>query len=120
MHRIFLYQIFIIIIAIVAILLVFGLFNRKKISAKTFILWIFLWIIIGIFSFLPDLSGYLANFFGIGRGLDFIFLAAIFFLFYLIFRLYLKIEDMDNEISILVRKIAIENEEKMNQDKKKD
>lgn len=102
----------VVIIAILAILLVFDRFNKKKTSLQTFILWIILWVLLAIFAIIPESSTFLANFLGIGRGLDLIFIFAIIGAFYLIFRVYLKIEKLDQDLTKLVRLIAIDNEEK--------
>lgn len=78
----------------------------------TFILWIVFWIIILIFAFIPKITDPIAFVFGIGRGLDLLFILGILGCFYLIFRLYVKIDKLDQNITELVRKLAIENEEK--------
>lgn len=105
-----LYQILVVIIAVVAILIVFDRFNRKKTSLQTFILWIILWIIIAIFAILPESSNVLARFIGIGRGLDLLLISAIIGSYYLIFRVYLKLEKIDQDITDLVRKISMDKE----------
>lgn len=78
----------------------------------TFILWIVFWIIILIFAFIPKITDPIAFVFGFGRGLDLLFILGIVGCFYLIFRLYVKIDKLDQNITELVRKLAIENEEK--------
>ncbi|MDR0900590.1 MAG: DUF2304 family protein [Methanobrevibacter sp.] len=113
-----LYQIVVVIIAILAILLVFQRFHKKKTSLQTFILWIILWIFLAIFGIIPDSSTFLANFLGIGRGLDLILIFGIIGAYYLVFRLYLKIEKLDQDITKLIRLIAIDNEEKEEKEEK--
>ncbi|RBQ22560.1 hypothetical protein ALNOE001_17780 [Candidatus Methanobinarius endosymbioticus] len=105
-----LYQILVVIIVILAILLVFDRFHKKKTSLQTFILWVVLWIVLAILAVAPESSTALANFLGIGRGLDLVIIFAIIGSYYLIFRLYLKLEKMDQDITELVRKISMDKE----------
>lgn len=113
-----LYQILVVFIASIAVLLVFDRYHRRKTSLQTFILWLILWVLLAIFTIIPDSSTFLANFFGIGRGLDLILVFGIIGAYYLIFRLYLKIEKIDQDITELVRKIAIEKEIEFEEDLK--
>lgn len=109
-ENIMLYQILVVIISILAILLVFDRFNRKKTSLQTFILWTVLWVILALFAIIPESSTILANIIGIGRGLDLVLIFAIIGSYYLIFRVYLKIEKIDQDITELVRKISMDKE----------
>jgi len=103
-----LYQVLVVFIAIVAVLLVFNRYNEKKTSFQTFILWLILWVLLAIFAIVPEPSNLLARFLGIGRGLDLMLIFGLIFVYYLVFRIYLKIEKINQDITELVRKIAIE------------
>ena len=48
-----------------------------------------------------------------GRGLDFLVIVAFIICFYSIFKLYIRIEDNEQQLDKLVRKLAIENEIKL-------
>jgi len=109
-ENIMLYQILVVIIAILAILLAFDRFHRKKTSIQTFILWIVLWAILAIFALIPESSSILARIIGIGRGLDLVLIFGIIGSYYLIFRVYLKLEKIDQNITELVRKISMDKE----------
>lgn len=108
-ENLMLYQILVVIIAILAILLAFDRFHRKT-SLQTFILWIVLWAILAIFAVIPESSSFLARIIGIGRGLDLILIFGIIGSYYLIFRVYLKLEKIDQNITELVRKISMDKE----------
>jgi hypothetical protein len=58
----------------------------------------------------PGLTGKFANILGIGRGADVVIYVSISLIFYLVFRLYVYIEDIRHDITDLVKKIAIDNE----------
>lgn len=113
-----LYQILVVFIAILAVLLVFDRYHKRKTSLQTFILWLILWILLAIFAISPDSSTFLAKLLGIGRGLDLILIFGIILAYYLLFRLYLKIEKIDQNITELVRKLAIEKEMEFEEDLK--
>ena len=55
----------------------------------------------------PSITGRIANVFGIGRGVDAVLYASISILFYLVFRLYIYIEDIRHEITQLIQKLAL-------------
>ena len=90
----------------------FERFHNKKISIQTLLLWVILWILLIIFAITPDSTAFLAKLFGIGRGLDLIMIFGIIGAYYLLFRLYLKLEKIDQNITELVQNIAMELEEK--------
>jgi len=104
------YQVLVVIMAILAILLVFNRFHGKKTSLQTFILWAMLWALLAIFTIIPESSNILAKIIGIGRGLDLILIFGIIGSYYLIFRVYLKLEKIDQNITELVRKISMDKE----------
>src|SRR3989344_1792260 len=95
-----------------AIVLLFVLFaasraflrlKDKQISVSQFIFWMIVWKGISIVLFILDMTTVLANFFGIGRGLDFVVYLCIILLFYLIFRLYVQLDFMEQQVTKLVR-----------------
>jgi hypothetical protein len=66
--------------------------------------------VLAIFAIVPESSTALANIIGLGRGLDLVLIFAIIGSYYLIFKIYLKIEKIDQDITELVRKISIDKE----------
>ena len=59
----------------------------------------------------PELTNLFASVTGIGRGLDFILIIGLIGCYYLIFKIYTMIENMEKEITQLVREIALQKEE---------
>jgi hypothetical protein len=78
-------------------------------SIGMLLLWILIWLIVIIVSLYPNDTNYLASYTGIGRGLDFVLILGILLSFYLIFKMYNKIEDIEEELTDLIREIAIQN-----------
>lgn len=87
-------------------------FKDKKISFHEVIFWLGVWIVLGVVVFFPDITGSLAEKLGIGRGIDVVIYVSIGLLYYLIFRLYVMLEETEREITRLVREIAISRKKK--------
>jgi small membrane protein len=78
----------------------------KKISLGELIFWLGIWGGMIFVVFFPDIISKFANLIGIGRGIDVIIYASIAILFYLIFRLYVKLEESEREITRIVREVS--------------
>lgn len=85
-------------------------FKEHKLSSFAFIFWLGIWIAGVIAIFIPELTTDLARFLGIGRGVDIVLYASIVIIFYLLFKIYIKIEDTQREITELTRKVALKDE----------
>ena len=55
----------------------------------------------------PDLTSSLAKLFGVGRGADVVVYLALVGLFFMVFRLMVKIEKLEREITKVVRNKAL-------------
>lgn len=77
-------------------------------------LWSALWIAIGIFVWWPNVSDIIAHKIGVGRGVDALVYISIVGLFYGMFRLYVKMEFMEHEVTSLVRAMALKSPSKTN------
>lgn len=82
-------------------------FRDGNIHFGSFFFWITVWLAGLVVIFFPDSTTYWANLIGIGRGSDLIIYGAISILFYLIFRTNVMLENTRNEITKLVREIAL-------------
>jgi hypothetical protein len=103
-----------VIIGILGLIISIIRFRSGKSSAGMFGFWILVWAITIVISIFPDSTTFFANLFGIGRGLDFILIIAILGCYYLIFKIYNMIEQVESEITELVRQIALNNENENN------
>jgi hypothetical protein len=79
----------------------------KKIKIFELFFWLGIWGGLIVVVFFPGLTSYAAELVGIGRGIDVIVYTSVGLLYYLIFRLYVKLEDSEREITQLVREIAL-------------
>lgn len=83
-------------------------FKERKLSSIAFFLWFFVWVAGMVAVFFPDLTTKVSRIFGIGRGADAVLYASIAVIFYLLFRIYIKIEDTQRQITEVARKVALQ------------
>ncbi|MBR5504204.1 MAG: DUF2304 domain-containing protein [Methanobrevibacter sp.] len=95
---------------IIALVFMYNRVRHKKSTPATFALWVFIWIVLLFFAFAPKISDPLAGFFGFSRGLDLLIVAAFGIVTYAGFRFYVKIDDLNQNMTQLVRELAINNE----------
>lgn len=105
-----LYQYIGIIIGVVGIVYTLFRFRESKMSLGMLLFWSVVWIVLFVLSIFPDATGFFANLTGIGRGLDVILILGLIGCFYLIFRIYDKITNIEQEITYIAREIALQQE----------
>lgn len=110
-------QIILIFFLIFALSRVFLRFKGGDVTLFGFLFWIFVFGAAILIVMFPVFSSAIARFMGIGRGVDAIIYTSIVLLFYLVFRIYIYIQDLRQEITDLVQKLALGESEK-NDEKK--
>ncbi len=70
-------------------------------------LWSLLWIAGAVLVLWPGVSSRLAAAVGVGRGVDLVVYIAILAIFYLLFRIIVRIERIEHSITDIVRKDAL-------------
>jgi small membrane protein len=100
-------------IIIIFVVRLFVLKKKDKVSANEFIFWLIFWLIAasGII-FVKHLDRLAAALGFSASGIQIILYVAVAALFYMNFRLRLKVEKMNKDITSVVRKIAIDESEK--------
>ncbi len=88
--------------------------QKEKISTQEFIFWFIFWIIAGLaIGFIKQIDNFVARLGFSGKGIDILIYLAVAILFYFVFRLRIKIEKMERNITKIIREIAI-NSDKLN------
>ena len=82
-------------------------FRDKAANAKELAFWTLVWFGVIFIIFVPYKTTALAHLLGLGRGVDAMFLISIIALFYAVYRLYIKMNEAEQEITRLVRQIAL-------------
>lgn len=102
-----LFQILFLLFAMVAIL---GVIKKKRagqLGPKGAIFWGLFWCVAVVAVLWPNSTTVLANRFGIGRGTDFVLYVALATMFYILFKLHIKIESIGRDVTKVVRERAI-------------
>lgn len=82
-------------------------FKDRKISGYELGFWSLLWIAVLAVLFMPNITQPIARMLNIGRGIDVAVYLSIVVLFYLIFRVYVKLEGVEQEITKVVRQNSL-------------
>jgi len=105
-------QILITIFVIFSLLKLFGQKQSNKLSLFSFVIWAIVWLIVLLVFWQPEITSYLANILGIGRGADLVVYLAVLAIIYLLFRVFVRLNKIETEITKLVREDAIKNAKK--------
>ena len=100
-------QIVLVLFAAFAILRVLGRFRDGVIRLPECLLWTSLWVGVAVVVLEPSLTQRLARVLGVGRGVDAVFYLSFVLLFYLVFRVHMRIRGLERQITELVRKFAL-------------
>lgn len=107
-----LFQILIFVFSLVAISSIFVHRVKKNLSIQGIAFWILFWLGVDLVVIFPNSTTIVANKLGIGRGTDLIVYISIIAIFYLLFRLQIKIEGINRDITKIVRNDAIDSYKK--------
>ena len=103
-------QIFSILLAAIAISKSYVDFRARVESLQMFIFWIFTWAMIVLVALFPSIVDILLSF-GFGRsGLGTFFGMALVFLFFVVYRLYVKVERMNQKVTKTIQDLALKDE----------
>lgn len=87
-------------------------YKDKNLTAGEMIFWGIIWAIVVIIGLQPDTPTHIAKLLGIGRPVDLLVYVSLMLLFYLIFRIYVKLDTQSREITEIVRRVALEKKKK--------
>jgi small membrane protein len=82
--------------------------KARNSTVSELLLWSTVWIIVLVVVWVPKLTEIPAQIFGIGRGIDAAVYVAIMVLLYSVYRIYSKIERIEQEITTLTRHAALD------------
>ncbi len=101
-------QAFIVVFALFAVTRTFMQFKKGALTIAWLLFWVFFWLIAAFVAVLPQTTDVFARLVGVGRGADVVIYLSLVALFYLVFRLYVKIERVEGEITRVVRGRALD------------
>ena len=104
MHAI---QIVLICFAVFAMSRVFIRYRRGGMRSLDLFLWLLFWTAVSVVAIHPDTTNLLANWLGVGRGVDTAIYLSLLTVFYLLFRAFGKLEDLNRQLTGVVRANAL-------------
>ena len=103
-----LFQFVFIVFACIALVGVIKRYREGLLGPKGLVFWFLFWLTVILVVIWPDSTSMIASIFGIGRGVDFIIYSAIAILFFLLFRLHIKLESIGRDVTRLTRGRSLE------------
>jgi len=99
-------QIIAIIFSLFALSRVFLRYKDKKLTINQFVFWCIIWVGLITLTLFPNLTAPVSDILGFGRGLDLLVYLSVALLFYITFRMYVKVDEQEQRITKLVRELA--------------
>jgi len=109
-------QYLLIILILIIIWRIFLKWRQGLFGTRDFIFWLAFWVVVGIIVILPEVTSFLAELVGVGRGADLVVYFSIVLIFYIIFQITVKIEKIERNIAKIVRAVALDQENKETKD----
>lgn len=106
------FQLFLILFACFAMYKIWQQYKADKVSQHWVRLWVVLWVCVILVALWPETTDLVAARVGVGRGADLLVYVAVVFLLYGFARVVSTQEKQRQELTDLVRKIAIDRAEK--------
>ncbi len=106
------YQIFFGSIVVLIIFWNLLLFKNGRIKVRRFIIFISFWLSVLLAVIFPEETNKIARFFNITRGADFFIYLSIMVIFYVLFKIFERIESLERNITEIVRHLALIDKDK--------
>lgn len=85
----------------------FKSYRKHSVRFSTFLVWSLFWIAIIAVVWQPELTNRIAAVLQVGRGADAVLYLSLILIFYLLFKIFEKLEMLDQEITTIVREVAV-------------
>jgi small membrane protein len=100
-------QIVLIAFAVFALSRVILRFRRRELALVHLVTWFLFWGAVIVAALYPAVTTTVANVFRVGRGADLVMYVSVLVLFYSLFRMFGKIEELERQITRVVRAAAL-------------
>lgn len=106
------FKIFLIVFSLYAILRAKKQYEKREASWYWAVVWSLMWVFVIAVALMPQATDAIAAFAGVGRGADLLVYTAVIFLLYATHRSMVRQQKMSEDITELVRKIAVDRPER--------
>jgi hypothetical protein len=83
-------------------------FREGALGRGELALWLLFWSAVGVAALLPRVTEWFARLLGVGRGVDAAIYVSIILLFYLVFRIFVRLDKIDHDLTLLVRRETLD------------
>ena len=108
-------QVVVVLFAIYAASRALARFRKGTIGPGEFVAWVLFWVAVGVTVLIPMATQWFAERIGVQRGADAVFYFTLVGLSYAFFRLYLRLRHLEQELTLLVRKLALQETPRSNE-----
>lgn len=109
-------QILLLLIPVSALILTLRRLQQRSLTLWGAFVWSVLWVGAGTVIVHPRFASIVAELLGVGRGADVVVYFTVLFLLYLVFRIFLRIEKIERDITKIIQHIATQKDKKRNDD----
>ena len=93
-----------------------GRFRQREITGRELTIWTIFWLLVVGATLVPRETDVVAQWFGVERGADLLVYLSIIVIFFMVFKIIVKLEKLDRDITKVVRHDAIAGAVKPKQD----
>ena len=93
---------------LVAIQRILKRYQQERLPKSEIVVWLVLWLIVSVAIWWPKGTDLLAHALGVTRGVDVVVTASLAIIFYLLFSLFSQVQRLQQQITQLVRKMAMD------------
>ena len=101
-------QIVLLLVILLAFARVVQRFRQRRMRPLDFCFWTAVWLFGAVVVLWPEAASGLARVVGIGRGADLVLYVSVIALFYLVFRVYVRMEYFQHDLTKLTRHLALQ------------
>lgn len=105
-------QILIILFVVFVLYRTFLRYKNKDITGRELGIWVVFWALVALATAYPKKTDVLANLVGVERGADLLVYLSVIVLFFVVFKIIVKLEKVDKDVTEVVRNVALSNEDK--------
>lgn len=86
-------------------------FQKGDITTRELTIWTIFWLLVGLVAIAPKKTDAIAQWLGVERGADLLVYISIMVLFFIVFKIIVKLEKIDRDITKVVRQTALKNKD---------
>ncbi len=85
-------------------------FRKGDITSRELVIWLIFWFLVAVATLVPKKTDIVSQWLGVERGADLLVYLSIIVLFFLVFKIIVKLGKIDRDITEIVRNTALDNE----------